>query len=49
MNIEWGERISQMHTSVLQVEWLGAEHAKAKVLGSSAANCEVRKKSRDLY
>ena len=39
--MKWGEQIFQMDTSILQVEWLGAEDTKQEVRGSSAGGREA--------
>jgi hypothetical protein len=53
IDIKWGEQISQMDTSVLQVEWLGDEHVRQEVEGSSTCGREARvfhtKKPFDLW
>ena len=41
MNIKWLGQISHLDTSILQVEWLGAEDTKQEVKGSSAGGCEA--------
>jgi len=49
MKIEFGGWLSQIDTSVLQVEWLEDERTNPKVVDLSAVGRKVCEKFYDLY